>query len=200
MVFVHARHTSTSGTCPHFIEQLERPCFTIAQEQPMRLLRIRLDTICVVVLLAALNLGWYIEYVRHGLNYPSVFGFSDRGFDASVLPMLTALVIGLYHIIFHRGRSTFLLGFVITGLVATLAFMLWVWIAPQSVTDTLMIRPFPKLVWAYRQKRISIELFGLVCSIIDSSLQLFIALLGGWLAKWWAASRKKLRFAPSEPF
>jgi hypothetical protein len=163
----------------------------------MRLLRIRLDTVCLIVLLAALNLGWYVEYVRHGLNCPSVFGFSDRGFDGSVLPMLSALVIGLYHIIFHRGRSAFLLGFVITGLVASMAFMLWVWIAPDSVADILMIRPFPRLVWAYRQKRISVELFGLVGSIIDSSLQLLIALVGGWLTQWMAASRGKPRSAPS---
>ena len=159
--------------------------------------RFHLDSFCIFVLLAALNLGWYREYVRHGLNHPSVFGFSDRGFDGSVLPMLTALAIGLYHIIFHRGRSAFLLGFVITGLVATLAFMLWIWTAPHSVADALMIRPFPGLVRAYRQKRISIELFGLAGSIIDSSLQLFAALLGGWLSQWMATRRGTPRSAPS---
>jgi len=151
--------------------------------------RFHLDSVCIFVLLAALNLVWYREYVRHGVNYPSVFGFSDRGFDGSVLPMLTALVIGLYHLIFHRSRSAFLLGFVITGLVATLAFMLWIWTAPQSVADALIIRPFPGLVRSYRQNRISIQVFLLACGIIDTSLQLFAASLGGWLAQWMAARR-----------
>jgi hypothetical protein len=155
----------------------------------MRRPHFHLDTLCIFVLLAALNLGWYREYVRHGLNFPSIFGFSDRGFDGSVLPMLTALVIGLYHLIFHRSRSAFLLGFVITGLVATLAFMLWIWTAPDSVVDVLMIRPFPWLVRSYRQNRISIEVFALAGIIIDSSLQLFVALLGGCLARWMATRR-----------
>src|SRR4051794_10507235 len=138
-----------------------------------------LDTLCIFVWLVALDLGWYCEYVRHGLNHPSFFGFSDRGFDVSVLPMLTVLAIGLYHIIIHRGRSAFLLGFVISGLVATLAFMLWIWTAPQSVADVLMIRPFPWLVRSYRWGGMPVEVFVLAGSIIDSSLQLFAALLGG---------------------
>jgi hypothetical protein len=74
--------------------------------------------------MAALNLVWVRETVLHGSVSPSVFGFPDRGFDVDVLPMVTALVIGLYHIVFRRGRpSAFLLGFEACGLAATLAFM-----------------------------------------------------------------------------
>ena len=158
--------------------------------------RFHLDTICIIVLLAALNLAWYREYLRHGLNYPSAFGFSDRGFDGSVLPMLTILVIGLY-VLFRRGRSAFLLGFVMTGLVVTLAFMLWIWVAPLSVTDILTIRPFPGLVQALRGNRISVQTFLVTCGIIDTSLQLSVALLGGWLAHWMAARRGTPDSAPS---
>ncbi len=157
---------------------------------------LHLDTLCIFVLLAALDLGWYCEYVRHGLNHPSVFGFSDRSFDVSVLPMLTVLAIGLHHIIFHRGRSPFLLGFVISGLVATLAFMLWIWIAPQSEADVLLIRPFPGLVRSYQLNRISIQVFVFACSIIDSSVQLFAALLGGCVAQWMATRRGTPYSAP----
>lgn len=156
-----------------------------------------LDTLCIFVLLVALDLGWYCEFVRHGLNHTSFFGFSDRGFDVSILPMLTVLAIGFYHIIIHRARSAFLLGFVISGLVATLAFMLWIWTAPQSVADVLMIRPFPSLVRSYRWGGMPVEVFALAGSIIDSSLPLFAAFLGGCLAQWMATRRETLRSAPS---
>jgi hypothetical protein len=162
--------------------------------------RFRLDTLCILVLMAALNLGWYREFVRHGYAYPSVFGFSDRGFDVAVLPMVTALVIGLYYIVFRRGHpSAFLLGFEVCGLVATLAFMVWFWAAPFSVTGTLINGPFPWLVRAFRWGRISSHVFLLACSIIDTSPQLLAALLGGWLAQRMAAHRPTPSSAPSLP-
>jgi hypothetical protein len=159
--------------------------------------RLRLDTLCILVLMAALNLVWVRETVRNPLS-PSVFGFSDRGYDVVVLPMLTALVIGLYHIVFRRARpSAFLLGFEVCGLIATLAFMVWIWVAPSSVTHTLIQRPFPWLFSAFLRQRISIGVFLLACSIIHTSPQLLAALLGGWLTQWMAAHRPTPSSAPS---
>jgi hypothetical protein len=144
-----------------------------------------------------LILVWVRETVRNPTS-PSVFGFSDRGYDVDILPMVTALVIGLYHLVFRRGRpSAFLLGFEVIGLVATLAFMVWIWAAPFSVTDTLINGPFPWLVPAYRRGRISSGVFLLACSIIDTSPLLLAALLGGWLAQRMAAHRPTPSSAPS---
>ena len=159
--------------------------------------RFRLATLCIFVLMAALNLGWYRETVRHGVAH-SAFGFSDRGFDVEVLPMLSVLVMGLYHIFLGRGRaSAFLLGFVISGLVATLACMIWIWTAPASVSGALIQRPFPGLVRSFQQRRISEHVFLSACSIFVSSPQLFAALLGGSLAQWLATRRGTPSSAPS---
>src|SRR5262245_40793766 len=119
--------------------------------------------------MAALNLVWVREDILNSAS-PSVFGFSDRGYDVAVLPMLTALVIGLYHIVFRRARpSAFLLGFEVCGLVATLSFMVWVWAAPSSVTHTFIKGPFPWLISAVQRGRISSGVFLLAFSIINTS-------------------------------
>jgi hypothetical protein len=112
--------------------------------------------------------------------------------------MVTALVIGLYHIVFRRGRSSaFLLGFEACGLAATLAFMVWIWADSPSVVGTLVIGPFPWLFRAVVGGRISSHMFLLACSIIATSPQLLAALLGGWLAQRLAAHRSTPSSAPS---
>jgi hypothetical protein len=147
--------------------------------------------------MAALNLVWVRENVRNP-GSPSVFGFYDRGYDGAVLPMSTALVIGLYHIVCRRGRPTaFLFGFEVGDLAATLALMVWIWAAPSSVSYTFIARPFPGLVSAVQRHRISTGVFLLACSIITTSPQLLAALLGGWLAQRMAAHMSTPSSAPS---
>jgi hypothetical protein len=163
----------------------------------MRKPHFRLDTLCILVLMAALNLVWVRETIWNSTS-PSVFGFSDRGYDVDVLPMLTALAIELYHIVSRRGRpSAFLFGFEICGLAATLSLMVWIWAAPSSFTHTFTTGPFPWLVSAVRRHRISNGVFLLACSIIDTSPQLLVALLGGWLAQRMAAHKSTPSSAPS---
>jgi hypothetical protein len=144
----------------------------------------RLDRLCFLVLMLALNLAWYRETVRSGYASPSVFGFPDRGFDASVLPMLTVLGMGLYLVVVRRGRPpAFLVGFEAGGLTVTLTFMVWMWVAPHSFIETIMDKPFPWFGQAVQQNRISIDEFLLAIVIIQGSPQLLAALTGGWLAR-----------------
>jgi hypothetical protein len=160
--------------------------------------RFRLDTLCVLILMIALNLGWYRETVRGGYVCPSVFGLPDRGFDVAVLPMVTTLSMGLYLIVFRCGRRTaFLLGFETCGLIAAVAFMVWIRVAPFSVADAFISKPFPGLIRLVRQSRISNDEFLFACSIIETAPQLLAALLGGWLAQRIADRRGKPSATPS---
>ncbi len=117
------------------------------------------------------------------LGGASFFGFESPFWDLGLLPILAALIVGVFHL--QGPRRRFLIGFEACGAIAVLAHVASC-SRPARWSPVSALLPFQTGFWLAPEMKTSLKALNpggvLLDAAILAAMPLLVALTGGWLA------------------